>query len=176
MGTEEIDQSSLRFTQEWKRMLKYRINGPNRVDQDSQQLSSLPTPRMNPNNDLKKNSFGDLELFNETIPRINSPTNNILALDFKSSKEISDIHQEDILRYQHKNETLILENESLKKALQQVRGQSPVLPASPTKSYKKALTMSKNSSVQLSRPKEKRILISAATAKGVCLEFCRQDG
>lgn len=142
MGTDEVDQRNLKFSVEWKRMLKYRVAGPSKVDHDSHQMSSLPTPRMNPAIDLKKSGMSDLDENNDTIIRLNYPSKNFLPFEFKNSKEISDINLDVIHRYKQEIEALNIENASLKKALQQLRAQSPTLPpSSPTKrSFKKSLT------------------------------------
>ena len=141
MGTDDIDLMKLKMTQEWKRMLKYRVVGSLKGEMDSQQLSNLPTSSMVSNNEMRKSRTSDVEEANETIPRMHLTTNNFLPMDFKSSKEISDILPDALRRYKQDIEVLNIENASLKKALQQIRAYSPSLASSPTKqSLRRSIT------------------------------------
>jgi hypothetical protein len=150
-------------------MLKYRVSSLSKGDQDSQQLSSARTPRINPSNDAKKSKTIDLEEANDTIPRLHPTTGNFLPVDLKSGKEIGDFLPDAVQRYKQEIEALNIENVSLKKALQQARAKSPTMPTSPHKhnSIKKSLTSIKKGTDWSPSPfKPSRVAKGAKTGLG----------
>lgn len=111
------------LTQEWDRMIKYSEEHPQNKNLTVSAITPIASPRDQLGFTMMKSPSVELDEFNETIPRMHMPDNNILNQG--SSKEICEFHREKIKQYKQEIEALNIENHSLKKAIQHIRALSP---------------------------------------------------